>query len=74
MWASPSVVDEVLLIGDCAGSFHAYDGSRPRIDPPTLWALELGGCIEATPAGWDGRILIGTRNGQLHSIVQAAGA
>ena len=71
LWASPSVVDEVLLIGDCAGVFHAYDVSRPRVDPPELWSLDLGGCIEATPAVWDGRILIGTRGGQLHSIVQA---
>ena len=36
--------------------------------------MELGGCIEATPAVWGGRILIGTRAGFLHSIVQAPAA
>ncbi len=72
LWASPTVVDDVLLIGDCAGVFHAYDVSDPAIDPPQIWELELGGCIEATPAVWGGRILIGTRSGYLHSIVQAS--
>ena len=57
LWASPVVVDDVLLIGDCDGVFHAYDVSDPAVEPPTIWTLELGGCIEATPAVWNGRIL-----------------
>jgi outer membrane protein assembly factor BamB len=65
LWASPVVVDDVLLIGDCNGVFHAWDVSDPAIDPPELWSIELGGCIEATPAVWKGQIYIGTRGGHL---------
>ena len=62
VWGSPVIVDDVLLIGDCEGFFHAYDVSDPTVDPPELWSIDLGGCIEATPAVWDGRIYIGSRN------------
>jgi outer membrane protein assembly factor BamB len=67
-WGSPVVVDDVLLLGDCAGVFHAWDVSDSRADPPELWAVELGGCIEATPAVWEGRIYIGSRNGHLYVL------
>jgi outer membrane protein assembly factor BamB len=65
LWGSPVVVDDVLLMGDCEGFLHAYDVSDTIVDPPELWSLELGGCIEATPAVWKGRIYIGTRGGHL---------
>jgi outer membrane protein assembly factor BamB len=65
VWGSPVIVDDVLLIGDCLGSLHAFDVSSPDTAPPELWSIELGGCIEATPAVWDGRIYIGTRAGHL---------
>ena len=68
VWGSPVIVDDVLLIGDCEGSLHAFDVSDPAVDPPELWTLELGGCIEATPAVWDGRIYIGTRAGHLYVL------
>jgi outer membrane protein assembly factor BamB len=74
LWASPVVVDDALLIGDCNGVLHAYDVSDPTADPPALWSKELGGCIEATPAVWGGRILIGTRSGTLFSLVAPAAA
>jgi outer membrane protein assembly factor BamB len=65
VWGSPVIVDDVLLIGDCEGFFHAFDVSDQTVVPPELWSIELGGCIEATPAVWDGRIYIGTRAGHL---------
>lgn len=68
VWGSPVIVDDVLLIGDCDGGFHAYDVSDPMVDPPELWNVDLGGCIEATPAVWDGRIYIGSRNGHLYVL------
>lgn len=68
VWGSPVVVDDVLLIGDCEGFLHAYDVSDPTVDPPELWTIELGGCIEATPAVWDGRIYVGTRAGHLYAL------
>jgi outer membrane protein assembly factor BamB len=68
-WASPVVVDDVLLIGDCLeGSFHAFDLADPRVAPPELWAVDLSGCIEATPAVWKGRIYIGSRAGYLYTL------
>jgi outer membrane protein assembly factor BamB len=70
-WQSPVVVDDVLLEGDCAGVLHAYDLSDPTVDPPELWQLELGGCIESTPAVWRGSIYVGTRAGRVFAIGDA---
>jgi hypothetical protein len=68
-WGSPVVVDDVLLIGDCTGNdLHAYDLSDHRVAPPPLWSVDLGGCIEATPAVWKGRIYIGSRAGKLLAL------
>ena len=67
-WQSPVVVDDVLLQGDCAGVLHAYDMRDPRIEPPELWQVELGGCIESTPAVWGGAIYLGTRAGRVLAV------
>ena len=68
-WGSAVVVDDVLLIGDCEETtFHAFDLTDPRVAPPELWAVNLGGCIEATPAVWKGRIYIGSRAGHLYTL------
>lgn len=67
-WASPVVVDGVLLQGDCSGTFRAFDLTEPRRRPRQLWAIRLGGCIEATPAVWRGRIYVGTRGGAMYSL------
>ncbi len=71
VWGSPVIVDDTLLIGDCEGFLHAYDVSDPAVDPPERWSVALGGCIEATPAVWDGRIYIGSRNGHLFVLGDA---
>jgi len=71
LWASPVVVDDVLLVGDCSGFFHAFDVSNLAVAPPEIWSIELGSCIEATPAVWDGRIYIGTRGGHLYVLGDA---
>jgi len=63
LWQSPVVVDDVLLQGDCFGRLHAYDLANTAVDPPELWTISLGGCIESTPAVWKGRIYVGTRAG-----------
>jgi hypothetical protein len=67
-WQSPVVVDDVLIQGDCEGVLHAYDVSDPRVLPPELWQVTLGGCIESTPAVWKGRIFVGTRAGRFFAI------
>jgi hypothetical protein len=67
-WSSPVVVDDVLLQGDCDGVLHAYDVSQTRTRPKELWTVRLDGCIEATPAVWDGRIYVGTRGGAMFAL------
>jgi hypothetical protein len=67
-WQSPVVVDQVLIQGDCNGVLHAYDVSDTTVQPPELWQIELGGCIESTPAVWRGQIFVGTRTGLFHAI------
>jgi outer membrane protein assembly factor BamB len=71
-WSSPVVVDDVLLQGDCAGDLHAYDVSEPAVEPPELWTVSIGGCVESTPAVWNGGIYVGTRAGQVVAITDEA--
>jgi hypothetical protein len=33
-----------------------------------LWTVELGGCIESTPAVWKGGIWVGTRGGRFFAL------
>jgi PQQ-like domain len=70
-WSSPVIVDDVWIQGDCDGGLHAFDVSDTTVDPPELWTVELGGCIESTPALWDGRIYVGARGGLFYAIGDA---
>lgn len=70
-WSSPVIVDDVWIQGDCNGGLHAFDLSDPRVDPPELWVVELEGCVESTPALWDGRIFVGARGGRFYAIGDA---
>lgn len=67
-WSSPVIVDDVLIQGDCAGVLHAYDLGDGSVEPVKRWGVQLGGCIEATPAVWNGRIYVGSRGGYFHAI------
>jgi outer membrane protein assembly factor BamB len=68
-WQSPVVVDDVLLVGDCAGEMHAYDVADTAAAPKPLWTYRIGGgCIESTPAVWKGVLYFGTRAGGVHAI------
>ncbi len=73
-WSSPVPIDGVLLQGDCSGTLHAFDISRAKREPPELWALHLGGCIESTPAVWHGMIWVGTRAGGFYGIGDRIGS
>jgi len=68
LWSSPVVVDDVLIQGDCGGSVRAFDVADTTAEPEQLWRLELGGCIESTPAVWRGWIYVGTRAGAIYGI------
>lgn len=67
-WSSPVPVDDVLIQGDCGGNLHAFDISNPRREPPELWSLSLGSCIESTPSVLEGMIWVGTRGGAVYGI------
>ena len=68
LWSSPVVVDDILIVGDCGGYLRAYSVQQPKVKPIEIWRIEIGGCIEATPAVWDGRIYVGSREGGLFAI------
>jgi outer membrane protein assembly factor BamB len=68
LWQSPVVVDDVLIQGDCEGVMHGFDVADPTVEPTELWAVEIGGCIESTPAVWDGQIFVGSRNGFFYAL------
>lgn len=69
LWQSPVVIDDVLLMGDCRGTLRAYDIADVRTEPDELWSLSLDeGCIESTPAIWEGTIVVGTRLGGVYGI------
>lgn len=65
---SPVVVDGTLLHADCSGRMYAWDLTAGAGRPPLRWTLDLGDCIESTPAVWDGWIYVGTREGYLYGI------
>jgi hypothetical protein len=67
-WQSAVVVDGTLIQGDCEGGLHGYDVSDTTVAPTELWTVELGGCIESTPAVWKGRLFVGTRGGLFYAI------
>jgi WD40 repeat protein len=68
VWQSPVVVDDTLLIGDCAGAMHAYDVADTTKPPRPLWTVPVGGCVESTPAVWRGTLYFGTRAGAFHAF------
>lgn len=67
-WSSPVVIDDVLMQSDCAGNIYAFDVSDPAVEPPEIWRMSLGGCIEATPAVWNGVIYVADRGGGFYAI------
>jgi outer membrane protein assembly factor BamB len=70
-WQSAVIVDDVLIQGDCSGVLHGYDVSDTSAAPRELWNVTLEGCIESTPAVWNGRIFVGTRAGRFYAMGDA---
>jgi outer membrane protein assembly factor BamB len=71
-WQSAVIVGDTLIQGDCEGGLHGYDVSDTTVAPPRLWTVTLEGCIESTPAVWNGRIFVGARGGRFYAIGDAA--
>jgi outer membrane protein assembly factor BamB len=70
-WSSPVVVDETLIVAiDCEvdSGFRAYDISVPG-HPEVTWESRVtGGCIESTPAVWNGTLYVGSRDGFFYAL------
>lgn len=74
-WSSPAVVSSPdrgveLLVALCqGGGLRGYSLSDPAT-PVQTWELQLptGACVESTPAVWDGRIWVGSRDGFFYGI------
>ncbi len=69
--ASPVLVDGMLLQGDCSGHLYAWDVADPLAQPRLDWNLDLGDCVESTPAVWHGWLFVGTREGFIYGIADA---
>jgi outer membrane protein assembly factor BamB len=67
-WSSPVIVDDVWIQASCDETVRAYDVSDTTIEPPELWSVQLEGCVESTPAMWEGRIFVGARGGRFYAI------
>ncbi|MCC6138522.1 MAG: hypothetical protein IT287_07800 [Bdellovibrionaceae bacterium] len=69
-WSSPVVIGNRLLVGTCSpGGFKIYNIDDPKT-PQELSHLKLqsGGCIESTPAVWNGHIVVGSRDGYIYKF------
>lgn len=69
-WGSPVVVDDTLVVPMCeAAGLRAYDVSDPRLlRERWTFALPSGACVESTPAVWNGRIYVGSRDGFIYGV------
>ncbi len=70
-WSSPVVIDDRLLLAvDCetAAALRIYDISDRR-NPVTISdSSGVGGCVESTPAVWDGAVFVGSRDGYFYAL------
>lgn len=68
-WSSPVVVDETLVVGTCSGELRTYDLKNPAAPAPrSSTRLSSGGCIESTPNVYNGRIVVGSRDGFIYGF------
>ncbi|MCP4964561.1 MAG: PQQ-binding-like beta-propeller repeat protein [bacterium] len=70
-WSSPLVVDKTLIVSVNCGTvpaLRAYDLTDPRA-PVQIWELPFSdGCLESTPAMWNGRLYVGSRGGYFYAV------
>ena len=68
MLSSSVVVDGVLVQADGRGIIHAWDLGDGHSEPTERWSIDVGLNIESTPAIWNGRIYVGSRDGYFYCI------
>jgi hypothetical protein len=70
-WSSPVVIDDTLIVAvdcDIRPALRAYDLADPRA-PLLRWEVAAtAGCIESTPAVWNGVLYVGSRDGFFYAI------
>jgi len=70
-WSSPIVVDGTLIVAVNCGTvpaLRAYGLDDPG-SPQRLWEIPISrGCLESTPAMWNGNIYIGSRDGYFYAL------
>ncbi len=69
-WSSPAIIDDRLVVATCSpGGFKIYDLKNPKEIYETLtYTLPSTGCIESTPAIWNGDIVVGSRDGFIYKF------
>ena len=67
LMSSPVVVDDVLMQADATGTIHAFDLTAPDL-PTSKWQAQLPANVESTPALWNGRLYVGTRDGYFYAV------
>jgi outer membrane protein assembly factor BamB len=67
-WSSAAIVDDSLVVATCeTGELRRYSLADPTA-PQLVWSiLAAPGCLESTPAIWNGTIYIGSRDGFLRA-------
>jgi hypothetical protein len=69
-WSSPAIINDRLLVGTCSpGGFKVYDlQDKKNVRELYSYNLKSGGCIESTPAVWNGSIVVGSRDGHIYKF------
>ena len=67
-WSSAAVVDDSLVVATCdTGELRRYSLADPT-SPELMWSISAApGCLESTPAIWNGTIYVGSRDGFLRA-------
>lgn len=70
-WSSPVHIGGRLLVAvncDTNPALRVYDVANPR-NPAILSEVTFaGGCIESTPAAWQGQVFVGSRDGFFYAL------
>jgi outer membrane protein assembly factor BamB len=67
-WSSPTIVDDMLVMGDCSGRVLGLDLSDPNVEPVKVWEVATGACVESSAAIWRGTVYMGSRDGYLYAL------
>jgi outer membrane protein assembly factor BamB len=66
--SSPVVVDGILIQADGGGNVRAWNLGDGQSTPTVRWVVKLPANVESTPAVWNGRLYVGSRDGYMYSI------